>query len=125
MIFFQLDKMKNFISLLLYFILICSCNKEQEVESNSDNDSIINIDVSSTRLLENDSLSNLISSYEYVALETNENSLMGGVTSLVVRDDRIFIHDEITKSLLVFDRAGKFILRIEAIGEGPKSFLNW
>ena len=34
----------------------------------------------------------------------------------------IFIHDEITKSLLVFDRAGKFILRIEAIGEGPKEF---
>lgn len=116
-------KNNNILMLLLFcFTLITSCNSVQEVELDYDNDSLIKINVSEAVFLKDERLSSLISSYEYIALETNESSLMGGVTSLVVRDDRIFVYDRITKSILIFDRTGKYISRLESGGLGPKEF---
>lgn len=69
-------------------------------------------------------LGGLIESIRFVPLETRESSLIAEINHLLVTDSNIYIADRYRGgSVLIFDRAGKFIKRIEK-GQGPAELLN-
>jgi len=67
-------------------------------------------------------MSDLFSIEGYVPLETNERSVFGKITKLIVHDQHYFIWDEITNSILCFDGEGKFEFDINNEGEGPGEY---
>jgi hypothetical protein len=67
-------------------------------------------------------LSDLADSIEYVALETNENSLVSRVNNLTVTDKHILIKDG--GGFLLFSRQGKFICPIGKKGQGPGEYIH-
>lgn len=68
-------------------------------------------------------VSDYFENYEIIQLETTPESLIGTIDRISLFDNRIFILDNLTKSILVFNQKGKFIFRIKTIGKGPGEYL--
>ena len=68
--------------------------------------------------------SDLIESIEYIPLETTKNSLVHSVEQSLIYNDNIYILDNFGKSILMFNKQGKFIKRIGSYGKGPKEYIN-
>jgi hypothetical protein len=66
-------------------------------------------------------LSDLADSIEYVALETNRNSLIKLIHNLTVTDKHILINDGC--GFLLFSRHGKFICPVGNKGQGPGEYV--
>lgn len=97
--------------LLLSILLLCSCNKNKQTT---------NIE----RIVFNEhnkaDINNIIS-YQFIPLETNNNSLIGNITDLKIVNNHIYINSDRDK-LLVFDLSGKFITQIGNKGNGPGEY---
>ncbi|EPR66512.1 6-bladed beta-propeller [Cyclobacterium qasimii] len=60
---------------------------------------------------------------ELIPLESNDLSLVGAIDKMIVEKDKIFLLDkEITKSVFCFSTVGKFLFKINNIGEGEGKF---
>jgi len=57
--------------------------------------------------------SQIFDSVEFIPLETSKESLFGSIWKMEVMDDYFIIADQDTKSILVFQKNGKFISRID------------
>jgi hypothetical protein len=65
----------------------------------------------------------IFDSYEYVALETTEDNLIGDISAIEVTDSRIYVLDKrMRKACFVFDREGKYIGKIDRMGRGPGEY---
>lgn len=102
-------------NVILIFILL-SCN------SNRKNTTPI-LKVSDDILEHNIKLSELISDYKIIPLETTENGIIGQPDKIIVHDDQFFILDSRkAKTVFVFSREGKFIRKIGKNGKGPGEY---
>lgn len=59
-----------------------------------------------------------------IPLETTEGCLIGEVTQLIYRNGLIYIADNMSKSIFVFDLSGKFRTKIHATGNGPGEYTH-
>ena len=59
-----------------------------------------------------------------IPLETNNNCLIGKIDKLEIKGERIYISDNLAKSIFIFDMTGKFIHKIDAFGKGPDEYLT-
>ena len=66
-------------------------------------------------------LSQLIRSFEYITLE--EKEIIGNIYNLKIQDKDIYIHDDISKSVLKFDSAGNYQYKIHRVGKGPGEYV--
>lgn len=66
-------------------------------------------------------LSQLIHSFEYITLE--EKEIIGNIFDLKIQDKDIYIHDDISKSVLKFDSAGNYQYKIHRVGKGPGEYV--
>ena len=107
---------------LLIYIFLFGCNRIEDNKLDYDNESVVEINIPEVTFLEEENLSNLISDFSYIPLETNENSLIGEISSLILTANEVFVHDRITKAILIFDKDGKFLNKLEALGRGPEEF---
>ncbi|OJV31767.1 MAG: hypothetical protein BGO29_01230 [Bacteroidales bacterium 36-12] len=114
-------------NLYLLFLLTCftliSCNKRNsnEVFQGAISCENIKIDILKDDLFPVDFIQNC----KVVRLETNESSLIGEMKKIIVTSDRIFIMDsDVTQSLFVFDREGKYIMKIGTRGNGPGEYYS-
>lgn len=106
---------KYFITLLAICIIsFYACKKH------SSNDSMACR--SSLNLTEEKNLSSVFSSYEIIRLETTDESLIGrSINKKIKANNKYYISfDNIT--LLVFDSQGKFLHKINKIGNGPGEY---
>lgn len=63
--------------------------------------------------------------FEYVTLETTDQSLFGAIDKLIVFDDNYYILDKAKKKqILVFSKDGAFVRTIGDIGKGPGEYTN-
>lgn len=67
------------------------------------------------------SLSDIADSISYIQLETSGESIVGNVTSIKQVSDGFLINDR-TKSLLKFDKEGRFIWKLSKQGRGPLEY---
>lgn len=116
---------KNIFIVVVTFILF-SCENGDKTISRSDGAvKTINVDMSSVQY-NADVISMIDTSwYKIVPLETTEHSLVGGkIKNIYYRNNRLYICEMQTESVLIFDDSGKFISKIQARGEGPGEYLR-
>lgn len=65
----------------------------------------------------------LIDSISFVKLETTDNNLIGCINHLFFTNDKIVVVDmEVSKTITVYDRKGKFLYTISHRGAGPNEY---
>jgi len=68
-------------------------------------------------------LSEVLSSIEYIFLESPKDHLIGEITNMVIYDDKFFILDNRhTQSIFIFSVEGKFIFELNKRGPGPAEY---
>ncbi len=108
--------MRTFIScFILFFLLACNSpnNKQAEIQ-------IIDIEAG----LKNQKelyLSDIADSIGYVKLETLAECLIGNGNALV-RNDRIFFKMSNPDRILIFNKDGKYITKLDSVGKGPGEY---
>lgn len=108
--------MKKLFRILLINFIICGCNtKDYNKESH-----IINMTGKIQNTIE---LNTLFSDFEYISLETNENSIFGKINKLIIHKDKYYILDNSsTKQIFQFSNNGEFIKTYGNIGKGPGEY---
>ena len=109
--------MRKFNFLFVSFVLLCmvACQSQKSEVG----DSSIHIDWDNTSLGDFD-----IENVEYIPLETTDNSLLGSVSKILFRNNRIYVLDKMSGGVYVFDKTGKFLSSIIKPGEGPDEYVE-
>ena len=122
--------MRIFMLAICVLLALKSCTNTKSYKKNEEMYPVIDI-VNSVGNYQKVYFSDYFSSIELIALETNNNSLIGEESIVLVYDSLIFIASSISsgvwpphKNLLVFNRSGKFLNSIGAIGKGPGEYLG-
>lgn len=69
-------------------------------------------------------MSDIVDSLEYIRLETTEECLIGKVDRIIPLEDYFLLVDRRkTRSVFIFDRAGKFVRKIAFRGRGPQEYI--
>ncbi len=68
-------------------------------------------------------LSNMIDECELVKLETNDSSLLGGISRIGVSENYMVVYCNDQFPVKLFDRKGNFIRNIGTIGHGPGEYI--
>jgi hypothetical protein len=128
----KVSKTVNFY-LVIYFILAsCTSSTKNENQENSKelatlnaNKDIIVIDIDNANKENVLYLSDYFKNVHPVALENNEEALIGRVNKIAALNEFIIILDKsISKNLFIFDKDGKFIRKIGRIGNAPGEFVD-
>lgn len=69
-------------------------------------------------------LSEITSKVEYIKLETSPECLIGRIKKLIAFNDKYYILDGQTESILIFDSNGKYISKIHKTGKGPGEYVQ-
>lgn len=111
------------ILLVLLTCIITSCKDNNKTSQDIVSVPVINIDdaMSLETLSYQDEL---VENYDLIPLELTDKSTIGEVSQMDLTDDAIYILDNKTKSIYVFDRRGNFINLIGKRGTGPGEYLS-
>lgn len=64
-------------------------------------------------------------STDFIALETNENSLIGSIDKIMFTDDFFAVADTRQSCIILFDYNGKHIRTIKRLGRGPQEYVQF
>lgn len=59
-----------------------------------------------------------------IPLETRDDCLIGEMTKMVYQNNLIYVSDNVSKAIYVFDETGKLVTKLRAVGNGPGEYLN-
>jgi hypothetical protein len=108
--------------------LLFSCNRNQKRENTisaiNENKDIHIVNVDSIPQEEKIGYSSVFKKGKTIILETKDECLIGSINGMQVLDDELFILDNLTNSLLVFNKEGKFIRKIGSPGNGPGEYID-
>jgi hypothetical protein len=111
-------KLKAYIVLLQCSMLLLSCSGKMSEETSENR---IVIDKIETKEIK---LPDFVSSIEILPL-ISDSVLFGSVRDICVINNRLYVLDEITASIFIFDRSnGNFIKHISSRGNGPNEYIN-
>ena len=98
--------MHNFSIIFFLLLLLTSCGREKRYTVESVAHTII---VDETIINTKQKASDVFSEVTIVPLETTDDCLIGQIDKIVVVGDTVFLLDDQSKSILLFDRKGKFL----------------
>ncbi|WP_420385835.1 6-bladed beta-propeller [Roseivirga sp.] len=104
-------------TLLLVFCLSLGCQSEKKPQN-----SIHRIEIdpgSNTRPLQ---LSSISDSLEYIHLQSGNYSFIGSIAHVEEFNGKYYVHDKDQDAIVIFDRKGKYIDRVQRIGDGPGEY---
>lgn len=104
------------IVLTLCELLFCGCSKKVSAENED-----LSFDLSGT--FDKLPLSSVVDSVSYVKFEVTEESLIGRAHRILFVNDKYFIHDFPSKSIMIFDHNGKYLNKLSKYGQGPGEYL--
>jgi hypothetical protein len=110
--------MKKFLILLVTAVLIFACKQKGSV-------STAEVEIIDTNTELTESASNLFEQIKVIALETTDASLVGSsIKRVEILDNRIFMFNQIQShgNILCFDLSGKFLFKIDRMGQGPGEY---
>jgi hypothetical protein len=114
---------KNIFFVTFYLTVLVSC-RNKDNNSTVSNPQIIYINVSNWDKYQSIP-DTIISKISFIALETNDSCLVGGIRKLTLIKDRFYILDKgINKKIFIFDIKGNFIKSIGNYGKGPGEFIS-
>lgn len=113
--------MKITLYITFIFAILSSCSKHRSVMSE---DKALDIDCSEIAD-KAFNLSEIVSSFSIIPLETNDTCLIGEVSKLEFYKDEILILDKIySDRLFVFNKEGKYLRDIGRRGAGPDEYMQ-
>ncbi|QZT38470.1 6-bladed beta-propeller [Halosquirtibacter xylanolyticus] len=99
--------------LICLFVSCYACNKVEITKCNK-------VHVNTSTITKNV----IIHADEYLALETNEDCVVGNIDKLIAYDNKIYILDrEVAESIFIYDNYGRFISKISNKGKGLGEYL--
>lgn len=113
--------MKNF---FLHTIIICSffffsCKESKKNEDVKNKLSFLEKEMDSI------GVTDIFHDFEYIALETNDESIIGEVSKILIYDNKYYLLDKTRgMKVYVFNDKGDFIRSIGKKGKGPGEYLN-
>ena len=108
-------KIKIFLVFLSFFLY--SCSKNNNVVFTDESGAIVTyIDMDD---IQDFDISELADSVSFVKLETNNECLIANIRKVILYDNRFFIHESKTSTILVFDISGKYLYKVGSRGRGP------
>lgn len=122
-IIFYYSLRQRFILSLLFCILLVSCNSKIKIETSLIPDNSIQVIKPNIDYAQCD-ISSILDTVRFVKLELTEKSIIGDINKVVVFEDRIYVLDKQTYSLLIFNMDGEFVFRISRIGHGPGEYVQ-
>ncbi|KAF0235563.1 MAG: hypothetical protein FD181_3427 [Prolixibacteraceae bacterium] len=105
------------ILIILCFLILIGC-KQSINESKLSNSVSYKIEVP----IEQIGSDNFVKSAEYIFLE--EKYLIGKMGRILMFENVIYIHDEMSDRLIAFSPKGKYLFKIDEKGKGPMEYLN-
>jgi hypothetical protein len=113
--------MKKTNCLIICSILLVSCNRKQELPLSSKKETI---EIRDSDLKKNFKGSEIFENVKLVPLETNDESIIGTVSKIVVVNNTIYIFDTKSRSVLMFDKQGRYLNKIHKVGQGPNEYID-
>ena len=116
-------KTKLILTLAVATLLFAGCKSEDKEPISP----VKTIKINTDTALPNHDISEMLdtSFYRVVALETKKECLVGAeIKGLYYRNGRIYVWEEQTKGVFMFDENGKFLAKIQNVGEGPDDYIN-
>lgn len=115
--------MKNILSILLLFIFLQGCKKENVSNSSFSEETIDFTQVEKVPL--NNIPDSLLGKKHYILLEeTNEKVLFGNIHKILCKNNHIYILDKKMNKLVIYDMAGYGIGLVGQFGQGPEEYLD-
>lgn len=109
-----------FLSLLMTNVLI-ACSGEQKQENSQIREITYNTSEQSSKHFD---LTPLIdtTTFEIIPLESHSDAIVGTISDVYVRGNKIIVVDNNSNYAYAFNRQGKFLNKLGSIGEGPKDY---
>ena len=105
------------IAYIMMFVFLVGCNKNGggnfKEESLKGNLLKINLGKENLNFFDN------IDSIEMIELEINNNCVIGNVSKIILYENRYYIYDVLTNSVMCFDINGRYLFHIGKHGNGP------
>ena len=101
----------------LLILLLFSCSSKKEDNQNT---IVINPIVVSESTL----LSDFVEEVKFIKLETKEESIIAGPREIIIKDQFIYAVDKFQKAILIFDMEGKFVSKLQKLGDGSDQYRN-
>ncbi|PIF02152.1 MAG: hypothetical protein CR996_00820 [Draconibacterium sp.] len=112
---------KNIVTSILILTFIISCTSIQDYGEIQNDHNFISLEIAKAPSFK---LETLIKDVTYIKLEVNKNSIIGDVDKILYLNERFYIFDkQITKSVFVFSKNGKFLYKINRQGHGPGEYI--
>lgn len=108
-------------SIFATLILACflhGCKEQHEAEDNL-------IKINPHEAKEEINLSEFVDSVKYIPLQTDDNSIVGRVYSVTIKENFIYVLDisDIDRQVIfVFDKDGNFVSKLDKYGRGPGEY---
>lgn len=109
--------MKKLVLFIMLYAIISNCYSQKDSKTNSSGFFTIKIE-ELLKVKETKTLSQIASKVEYVALETNQDCIIGDNVQYFFTEKFIFVNNR--DHVLKFTRDGKFISKIGNSGKGPE-----
>lgn len=106
--------MKYWISCIYLLLFFNSC---QQAGSTAQS-----IEVDIEDICSDFSLTTLFSSARVIPLETSDSSLFAYADKIIMYEDRLYIMDKRESLVMIFDKAGNFVNKIDKKGRGPEEY---
>jgi hypothetical protein len=114
--------MKKSIFLFIAVVLLLACANEQKKIGRPVNHEI---DFDYNNCVEDFDLGTLTDSVmQIIPLETTDEALIANIDKIEIRNNQIYIMDQLAKSVYVYDMNGKYLNRINKVGQGPGEYTN-
>jgi hypothetical protein len=112
--------MYRFVAKITYAVLILLLFNSCKVKTNEQIPSVSLTDISG-----NVKIADVFDEFEYIALETSEESIFGTVNKLIIHDNKFFILDKFKMNkIFVFHDDGTFSHTVGSEGGGPGEYRN-
>lgn len=115
-------KKKYYALSLLYLIACNEVNRIKENKISGYKNNIEVIDLANSDVDKTIDITPFIDTLRFVKLELTDESIIGYIQKLIVYKEHIYILDTQTSSLFIFDIDGRFLSKIQSIGQGPGEY---
>ena len=102
------------VRVVLFFLLSTSCSEDKKLDP----------EIKSIDLDKMESMSDHIESISFVALESNDSAVIGGIADVKLYNDLLYVKNDRGEELFVFDKDGKYVYTFDHYGQGPEEYLS-
>ena len=107
---------------VLVLVMFAGCQTRNNKESDA---AIVPIRMDWDKVVDEFDYSGMVEdSVLVIPLETRDDCLIGEMTKMVYQNNLIYVSDNVSKAIYVFDETGKLVTKLRAVGNGPGEYLN-